>query len=123
MSKKILAVGNCGFDHGNLQEFASRHFNAEVTPAHDANEAKRLLGQDAYDLVLVNRKFDRDGGDGIELIRQLTSDPAYSGISVMLLSNYPEYQQQAVAAGATQGFGKADLGSENAISAIQAALA
>ena len=123
MSKKFLAVGNCGFDHGNLQEFLARHFEAELTPADSADEAKRLLAADAFDLVLVNRKFDRDGGDGIELIRQIKGDPALRTTSVMLLSNYPQYQEQAIAVGAVPGFGKADLDAEESITAIRSALA
>ena len=32
-------------------------------------------------------------------------------IPVMLVTNYPEHQQQAIAAGAEPGFGKAELAS------------
>ncbi len=109
MPKQILDVGNCGFDHGNLQELFARHFDAEVTQAHGAAEALRMLGDGQFDLVVINRKFDRDGGDGIDLIRQIKTDTALEATPVMLLSNYPQYQAEAAAAGAVAGFGKAEL--------------
>ena len=62
-----------------------------------------------FDLVLVNRKFDADNSDGLELIRQLKADAALAAVPVMLVTNYPEYQAEAVAAGALPGFGKAEL--------------
>ena len=122
MTKKILDVGNCGFDHGNLQTFLARHFDVELTQAHSASEANRLVEMSRFELVLVNRKFDRDGDDGIELIRQLKGNAKLGATPVMLLSNYPEYQQQAVAAGAEPGFGKAELGSPTAIEALRLVL-
>ena len=122
MSHKILDIGNCSFDHGNVQAFLSRHFEVELTQAHGAAQATQLLKEENFDLVLVNRKFDRDGGDGMALIREIKADPHLQSVPVMLLSNYPEYQQQAVAAGALPGFGKAELDAPESIEAMRAAL-
>lgn len=123
MPKKILDVGNCGFDHGNLQAFLAQHFDVELTPAHGADDAKRLLESGSFDLVIVNRKFDRDGGDGIDLIRQIRSNADSAEVPVMLLSNYSRYQEEAITAGAVPGFGKAELDAENSITALRSALA
>ncbi len=59
--------------------------------------------------MLVNRLLDADGSDGLEVIRAMQADPALRSIPVMLVTNYPEYQGQAMAAGAVPGFGKAAL--------------
>ena len=56
--------------------------------------------------MLVNRKLDIDYSDGLEVIRQIKSDPTISGVPVMLVTNYPEHQDAAIAAGAIRGFGK-----------------
>jgi len=122
MTKRILDVGNCAFDHGNVRQMLARHFDAEVEQAHGAEDALKRLREGAFDLVLANRKFDRDGGDGIELIRQIAGNDRLGKMPVLLLSNYPQYQQQAVAAGAAPGFGKAELDSQSTVNLLRAAL-
>src|SRR5687768_17534995 len=109
MPARVLSVGQCGLDHGNISQVLQQHFGAEVVPAATTDEATKLLAEDAFDLVLVNRVFDLNGADGVKFIRQsqaLTKDKA---VPIMLVSNYQEYQDQAVAAGAVPGFGKAAL--------------
>ncbi len=105
--KKVLSIGNCGFDNGSLRS-AVAEFGAELAAADDWQEALALLERSRFHLVLVNRKLD-SGGDGLEIIREMKQSPALQEIPVMLLSNYPQYQEQAVAAGAEMGFGKAQL--------------
>jgi hypothetical protein len=58
--------------------------------------------------VLVNRILDADGSDGVALISELIAQ-APQPLSVMLVSNYPQFQQEAVRRGAVPGFGKAGL--------------
>jgi CheY-like chemotaxis protein len=110
MTKRVLDVGNCAFDHGAIRRLIEREFAAQVAQADDAAQALAALGREPFDLVLVNRKFDGDGGDGLELIRAIKQDGRFAATPVMLISNYGEYQQQAVAAGAEPGFGKSQLG-------------
>jgi CheY-like chemotaxis protein len=110
MPKRVLSVGQCGFDHGSIAATLAEHFACEVTPVATAAEAeRRLAAGPPPDLVLVNRKFDADGDDGLALIRALKQAPATAAVPVMLVSNYAEYQAQAAAAGAAAGFGKAEL--------------
>jgi two-component system chemotaxis response regulator CheY len=59
-----------------------------------------------FDLVLVNRKLDADYSDGIEIIRQIKADREIAEVPVMLVTNYLEHQDAAIAAGAMPGFGK-----------------
>jgi len=109
MTKRVLDVGNCVPDHASIRQFLERNFQVQVDEAHDASGALAALRANSVDLVLVNRKLDQDSSDGIDVIRQLKADPQARHVPVMLITNYAEYQDQAVAAGAVRGFGKLDL--------------
>jgi len=112
VSKRLLSIGNCGFDNGSLRSMIGGAFSAELIVADDWSDAAELLRRNKIDLVLVNRKLDADGSDGLDIIRDMKQSPEFQSVPVMLLSNYPEYQAQAIAAGAEPGFGKAQLHSE-----------
>lgn len=120
---QVLSVGNCSFDHRSLVELFTEHFGAAVHRAHSAKDAFEQLERSDIDLVVVNRQFDGDGDSGLDLIRRLKNDPRFADVPVMLLSNYPEYQQQAVAAGALPGFGKSALRSRETLERVRQALA
>jgi CheY-like chemotaxis protein len=106
---RVLSIGQCGPDHGSISSFLIRQFGAETVPAVDLDHARRLLDPKPA-LVLVNRKLDVDYSDGMDVIRALKDDPATKDLPVMLVSNYPEYHDEAVKLGAVPGFGKAELG-------------
>jgi CheY-like chemotaxis protein len=106
MSKKVLTIGNCRYDHGRLANLIGEHFQAEVAYARHSEDAWEKLRTERFDLVLVNRVFHRSGQHGLEVIRRMKSEPDLAKTPVMLLSNHDEYQQQAQAAGAEPGFGK-----------------
>ena len=74
------------------------------------------------DLVLVNRLMDLTGDSGLDVIAAIKAVPQWDDVSVMLISNYQEWQAKAEAAGALPGFGKAQLGSEEMARRIAAAL-
>ncbi len=109
MTKRVLEIGNCNLDHALLGVLLKRSFQANVVRAHDASEALAALRSGPFDLVLVNRILDRDGSDGLELIRTIKASPEFAATPVMMITNYPEHQERAVAAGAASGFGKAEL--------------
>lgn len=71
------------------------------------DEAMKKLAERDYALVLVNRLVFADGSEGSRLITRMKSDAAIAKMPVMLVSNYADAQQAAVAAGAVPGFGKA----------------
>ncbi len=104
--KKVLDVGQCGTDHGVIRRLLEKHFAAEVSQADDADEALAQLRAAPFDLVLVNRKLDVDHSDGLQIIRAIKADPALATTPVMLVTNYPQFQEQAITAGAEPGFGK-----------------
>ncbi len=83
-----------------------------VAQAHDLKDALGELEREPAALVLVNRKLDLDYSDGMAIVRHLKSSEQWSAVPVMLISNYAEYQQEAVAAGCEPGFGKQELRSE-----------
>jgi two-component system chemotaxis response regulator CheY len=106
-TKRVLSVGQCGFDHGNISRALRQSHDIEVVPVATAGEALQQLRGGPFALVLVNRILDADGTSGIDLIPRLRSA---SPSPVMLVSNYEDAQQEAVAAGAVPGFGKAAVG-------------
>ncbi len=118
-SKRVLSVGQCGADHGNISWTLRRAFDAEVIPAHTIPEALRKLREESFALVLVNRILDADGSAGLELIRQVRADESLKGVPVMLVSNYEDAQAEATAAGAAPGFGKAALGQPHTLARLE----
>jgi len=109
MSKRVLDVGQCSVDHGAIRRLLDREFGADVARADGLDDALTLLRSNRFDLVLVNRKLDADDSDGIDVLHAIHAEAALAEVPVMLVTNYPEHQAAAVAAGAAPGFGKAEL--------------
>ena len=114
MTKRVLDVGNCGPDLASISRFLSDRFGCEVVQAHGLEDTLAELRQGGYALALVNRKLDRDYSDGIEIIKAIKADPQLCDVPVMLVTNYAEHQDAAVAIGAERGFGKLELDSKAA---------
>jgi len=110
MAKRVLSVGQCVPDQMAISGYLKRQFGAEVETADTADEAMSSLHNGPFDLVLVNRLFDADGGSGLDLVRVIKNDPVTGNLPVMLVSNHADAQQKAIDAGAEPGFGKAQLG-------------
>lgn len=119
LAKSVLAIGNCSYDHGKLRAAICEHFDAEVHAASHADEALSLLGEQSFDLVLVNRVLEVDRSSGIDLIRRIKGDPQLGDPPVMLVSNFADAQEQAVEAGAKPGFGKKALSSPETIAKLR----
>lgn len=107
--KRVLDVGQCNPDHASIRSLLEGQFGVEVVRAHQLDDALAQLKDGKFDLVLVNRKLDIDYSDGMDIIKHLKADPEFGSIPVMLVTNYPEHDKVAVEAGATSGFGKAQL--------------
>ena len=107
--KQVVLVGHCGADGMMLEESVRQALGAGVTlaRANSSDQLQRYVSSGS--LMLVNRLLDGrfDAGDGIELIQNLSgqADPP----TTMLISNYHDAQEEAVAAGAQRGFGKSDI--------------
>jgi len=122
MGKRILDVGNCDPDHLKIKGLLQRHFEAEVVREHNHDGALAELRRHPFDLVLINRLMDADGTSGLEIVKTITQDPQLKRIPVMLLTNFPEHQQAAMAVGAVQGFGKAALSEPATVELLRAHL-
>ena len=121
MPKLILDVGQCAPDHATIREFLTTHFDCAIVQCHGAEDTLAELARRPFDLVLVNRKLDRDYSDGLEIIRQLKQSAA-KDIPVMLVTNYPEHQDAAVAEGAARGFGKLEYDQPETLEKLRAVL-
>lgn len=123
MSEKqqvVLDVGQCAADHAAIRGVCEG-FGARVERAHTGLDALTRIAAGGIDLVLINRVLDRDGADGIALIRDVVAQ--YQGsLAVMLVSDYPQFQQQAVEFGAVLGFGKSRLHSSETRELLRACL-
>ena len=122
MPKKVALVGHCGPDSSFLRIVVSRaERDVQVLSVDDDSDLKKAL-EGGVDLLLLNRQLDYgfDEQEGVALIRRLRS--AYPGVKTMLVSNYPDVQAAAVAAGALPGFGKRDLSSPRVAQLLREAL-
>ena len=108
---KVLDVGQCNADHGAIRRLIESRFGATVERAHRLDDALAALRGGGHALVLVNRVLDADGSEGLDIVRALKADEALAQVPVMLVTNYSEHDQAAVALGAQPGFGKAQLSS------------
>ncbi|MCA9232450.1 MAG: hypothetical protein KDA57_17505 [Planctomycetales bacterium] len=109
MTKRVLDVGNCGPDFASISRFLTSHFDCQLAQAHGLQDTLQMLRENCFDLVLVNRKLDQDYSDGIEIIRAIKSDAELRHTPTMLVTNYAEHQDAAVALGAERGFGKLEF--------------
>ncbi len=121
-SPRVLSIGQCNMDHGILTQHFSRRFGARLDRANGLADARQALGRGRYALVLVNRQLDADGSEGIDVIRAIKADESVSSIPVMLVSNFADAQEAALAAGAEPGFGKAQLDAAETLARLAAVL-
>lgn len=109
MSKTVLNIGQCQYDHGRISRELTAAFDVRVDGVDTASQALAAAAKQRYDLILINRVLDADGSSGLDLLRQLRERSGGSA-PVMLVSNYPDAHDSAEALGGVRGFGKADLG-------------
>lgn len=109
MPKRVLDVGQCVPDHTTIRNYLTSRFDVEIMRTHGPEDTFDALRKQKYDLVLINRKLDRDYSDGLEILKQIKADEKLASTPVMLVTNYPDHQDAAVAAGAERGFGKLEF--------------
>ena len=122
MSKTVLEIGNCNADHSFIKHMLESNFGVNVVRAHKLDDASKALEENEIDLIMINRLLDVDGSEGMEVFRQLSNSTG-AAIPTMLITNYEEHQQAAIAEGAVRGFGKSAINSEETLSLITDALA
>lgn len=114
----VLDVGNCDPDHAAIRALLTSNFDVQLDRVMFVEDALRQMSATTYDLVLVNRRIFADDSDGLALIIAMKAEPRLANTPVMLISNYPDAQSRAVAAGAVPGFGKAALGAAATLDAL-----
>jgi hypothetical protein len=122
-AKRIVLVGHCGPDSYSLRSAVSRMVPGAAVVF--ANDERALAGElPTADLLLVNRLLDGEysAATGVDLIRAVGAAGGSKRPAMMLVSNLPEAQAEAQAAGAAPGFGKRDAYSEEAGQRVRAAL-
>ncbi len=112
-SHTAVLVGHCGFDSGGLTRLLQDTF-----PGIDVAAARSLDALETYAdagaLLLINRLPEGafNNRDGVALIRHLAQRPNALPARAVLVSNYADAQADAVAAGASPGFGKSEMHTE-----------
>ncbi|MBA2113375.1 response regulator [Bremerella alba] len=119
MPKQVLDVGNCGYDHSSLKNLIERNFDAKVLQSHGPTDTLKMLREQSFALVVINRKLDRDHSDGMDILKDMKADEQLQDIPVLLLSNFEDAQANAQEVGAVPGFGKRDLGKETTLKKLQ----
>jgi two-component system, chemotaxis family, chemotaxis protein CheY len=123
MTKKVLLVGHCGPDASYLrQAIKSAAGDVQVAIVEDDNSLFSALDA-GVDLVLLNRQLGLDfqPDTGVAMIQVLKQKNGK--LRMMLVSNQPEAQAAAVAAGAFPGFGKRQIGRPEVRELLKQALA
>lgn len=105
----VALVGHCGFDGSSLTRLAQSALpDAQVVAVNTQSQLDAVAHRQS--LLLINRVLDGrfDAGSGLDMIKHLAGQD--DAPAMMLISNYPDAQADAVAAGALPGFGKNDIG-------------
>jgi two-component system, chemotaxis family, chemotaxis protein CheY len=121
---RVALVGHCGPDAYALRSALRSLFpKGEIAMVNGEGALTAEIAR--ADLLLVNRLLDGQfqQESGAEVIRALAARPPDQRPSLMLISNFPEAQAEAQAAGAMPGFGKRQMYSAEARERILAAVA
>jgi DNA-binding NarL/FixJ family response regulator len=121
--KKVVLVGHCGADSSYLRIAVASAGTGVSAVSVDGEEALAAALEAGVDLVLVNRVLDwgYEEEEGVAMIARLRR--THPNVKTMLVSNYADAQQAAIAAGALPGFGKREIGSAKVKELLQKALA
>tara|TARA_R110002095_G_scaffold207151_1_gene191841 strand:- start:20548 stop:20886 length:339 start_codon:yes stop_codon:yes gene_type:complete len=106
-------------DANGIARFLTSHFDVVIEESDVEVDTMEKLKQQSYDLVMINRKLDADYSDGIELIQKIKKSSDVKPCRLMLVSNFPEYQEEAVQAGAEYGIGKKEYRNPETVARLQ----
>ncbi|MEA2708787.1 MAG: hypothetical protein QOF78_1388 [Phycisphaerales bacterium] len=122
MGERIVLVGHCGVDAPRLEAAVSRILPRADVISVNSEEQLQEVCEDGADLLLINRQlpFGFEAEEGVELMHELQQ--MHPEVKMMLVSDRRDAQEEARAAGAIDGFGKADLGSPKIADILREAL-
>src|SRR5258706_6321147 len=121
--KKVVLVGHCGADSSYLRIAVASAGTAVSAVCIEDDEQLTVAMENGAELVLINRIIDWgfEEQEGVALISRLRR--THPNLKTMLVSNYADAQQAAVAAGALPGFGKREIGTPKVKEVLRNALA
>jgi DNA-binding NarL/FixJ family response regulator len=120
---RVGLIGHCGFDSMGLSNMVLKAVpGTQVVSIHGEGDLA-IEAEGGISLLLINRQVG--GGfrqsSGVDLAAEVAR--RWPGVKSMVITNYDDVQEAAVAAGALRGFGKNDLGRANAMQQLRDALA
>ena len=100
MAKRIITVDDAATMR-RLVGYTLRGVGHDAIEAEDGEDALRVLGNEAVDLVITDVNMPKM--DGIELVRRLRALPKFKSTPILLLTTEsdPEEKKQGKEAGAT----------------------
>ena len=119
MTKRVLSVGQCVPDTNSLVRFLTSNFDVDIDQSDVEIDTFEKIKNRSYDLIMINRKLDADYSDGIELIQKIKNTPELNPGKLMLVSNFPEYQEEAVKVGAEYGMGKNEYANPDTVEKLK----
>jgi DNA-binding NarL/FixJ family response regulator len=119
MAHSVVLVGHCGIDGPRLQSELSRLPDVQVTRVNSPDDLEKAC-REPSSLLLVNREPVGFDEDGLSIVRHVRE--SHPEVKVLLVSDYPDAQEEAEKAGALKGFGKSLLGTPKLGEAVQRAL-
>jgi DNA-binding NarL/FixJ family response regulator len=123
MAKTVILAGHCGPDSSYLKMTIKKALgDVQIVAADDSQELTRALEKHEPDLILFNRELGHgfDPGTGVETVRLLHR--THPNLKMLVVTNYPDVQSEAEAAGAQPGFGKNELGSHRVLQVLRDAV-
>lgn len=117
----VISAGQCSFDNSRLQSLIERA-GGSMQATNSIKDTIQSAQEREVALILINRVFDRTNESGLSAIEELKKISELSQIPLMLISNYPDYQHEAVTRGAVPGFGKDDLHNPGVVNQLKAYL-
>jgi len=105
--KKLLCVGNCGFDGPEIKRILENNFDVEVLNIGTIDESLKKMKNEKFDLIIVNRICATDNTPGIKLIDHIKKNKIR--IPIMMITNYKDKMDEALKHGAVPGCGKEDI--------------
>lgn len=118
----VLDVGNCDPDHAAISRMITDNFTAHVDRVMSVEDGLTAMRERTYDLVMFNRLIFEDGSPGLALLERAKADEALRRTPIMMISNFPESQSEAIAAGGVPGFGKRTVAAPETIDLLSAYL-
>ena len=122
MTHRIVLVGHCGVDAPRLEAAVSKILPRADVVSVNSEERLQEVCEDGADLLLINRQlpFGFESEEGVELMHDIQQ--MHPEVKMMLVSDRPDAQEEALRAGAVEGFGKADLGTSKIAEILKDAL-